>query len=549
MMRANIYSLLLVSALFVGTSTIQAKGGQGIAYYNAGFPQVAKPQLIQEIKEDATSSVEPCFYLGNVYFEEGKVDSASIYFKQGLSVDANSSLNAIGLAMLKIKANAKEAETDIQSALRMKGGSKNVEVLIAASRAYLVNDMIDEANVYYEKAKKLKSKYAPVSVLLGDIYVAKKDVGAACSNYEQAILFDNSCKEAYIKYARAYRKVNPTLAIEMLGKLKAKVPTFLLADREMADIYYAQNDFAKAAELYGNYLQSGNSTVQDLTRYALTLFFNKEYPKSIEIAQNGLKKDPTSPAFNRISLYNNTELKKYDEAMNSADRLFNKSVNAKFTYLDYRYYGQVLRDTKQFDKAIEQYHTALKFDSSRVELYKDLSDMCNEKKDYVGAIQNFNIYLSKIDSTKKTSSLMMDFGKLNYSLGAISDTSKVSKAISTEALNVADSTFARIARMETNYRGNFWRARTNALKDPESTQGLAKPYYELTAKYIEEKNDLARYSSVLVECYRYLAFFYLKTKDYSNSIVYCNKALAIDAKDANTTMIFDLATKANKGKK
>ena len=548
-MKVNIYSFLLLSALFVGTTTLQAKGGQGIAYYNAGFPQVAKPQLIQEIKEDAASSAEPCYYLGNVYFEEGKADSASLYFKQGLSVDPASSLNAIGLAMLKIKTNKKEAESDIQNALRMKNGNKNVDVLIAASRAYLVNDLIDDAIIYQEKAKKVKAKYAPVSVLLGDIYVTKKDVGAACSNYEQAILFDNSCKEAYIKYARAYRKVNPTLAIEMLGKLKAKVPTFLLADREMADIYYAQNDFAKAAELYGNYLKSGNSTVQDLTRYALTLFFNKEYSKSIEIANNGLVKDPHNPAFNRISLYNNTELKKYDDAMISADRLFNKSVNAKFTYLDYRYYGQVLRDTKQFDKAIEQYTTALSYDSSRVELYKDMSDMLSENKDYSAAISKFTIYLSKIDSTKKTTALMMEFGKLNYSLGSISDTSKVKMERKLEALNVADSTFARIARSETNYRGNFWRARTNALKDPESTLGLAKPYYEMTAKYIEEKNDLAKYGSVLVECYRYLAFFYLKTKDYSNSIVYCNKALAIDAKDANTTMIFDLATKASKGKK
>ena len=533
----------------MGTTTLQAKGGQGIAYYNAGFPQVAKPQLIQEIKEDAASSAEPCYYLGNVYFEEGKSDSASLYFKQGLSVDPASSLNAIGLAMLKIKTNKKEAESDIQNALRMKNGNKNVDVLIAASRAYLVNDLIDDAFIYQEKAKKVKAKYAPVSVLLGDIYVAKKDVGAACSNYEQAILFDNSCKEAYIKYARAYRKVNPTLAIEMLGKLKAKVPTFLLADREMADIYYAQNDFAKAAELYGNYLKSGNSTVQDLTRYALTLFFNKEYLKSIEIANNGLVKDPHNPAFNRISMYNNTELKKYDDAMISADRLFNKSVNAKFTYLDFRYYGQVLRDTKQYEKAIEQYTTALTYDSSRVELYKDMSDMLSENKDYSAAISKFTIYLSKIDSTKKTTALMMEFGKLNYSLGSISDTSKVKMERKLEALNVADSTFARIARSETNYRGNFWRARTNALKDPESTLGLAKPYYEMTAKYIEEKNDVAKYGSVLVECYRYLAFFYLKTKDYSNSIVYCNKALAIDAKDANTTMIFDLATKANKGKK
>jgi tetratricopeptide (TPR) repeat protein len=548
-MKTNIYSLLLVCAGFVCITSAQAKGGQGIAYYKAGFPQVAKPQLIQEIKEDVASSAEPCFYLGNVYFEENKLDSASLTFSKGLTTDPNNPLNAIGLAMLKIKSNAKEADADIQNALKIKNSSKNVDVLIAVGRAYLVNEKLDEALAYQEKARKIKAKYAPVSVLLGDILVSKKDFGAACSNYEQAILFDNSCKEAYIKYARAYRKVNSALAIEMLGKLKQKEPTFLLADRELADIYYGLNKFDKAAELYENYLKSGNSNVQDLTQYAMTLFLNQNFAKSLEVANIGLQKSSTNAGFNRLAMYNLVALDKTDEALKAADLFFNKSEKPIFTYYDYTYYGQALRKAKQFDAAIAQYQKASTMDSTKVDLYKEISDMYKEKPNDSLAVVFYSKYISKLEQEKISADVLMAFGKLNYSFGG---NTAYSMDVRIAAYIQADSAFSKVARLETNYRGNFWRARANSALDPETTKGLAKPFYEKTATLIEQmedKTNAVRYNSVLLECYKYLGYYYLVAKDNSNSMLYWNKILAIAPTDATALKAIEGISKAMKGKK
>jgi len=318
-MKRN-FLFLILTLFIVNLSVLGAKESQGISYYKAGFPQVAKPLLLNEYATDSLTRSETCFYLGNIYFGENKLDSAAVFFKRGANGKQVDGLNTIGLAMLKIKSDQKTAEAEIQSVLKLSSYKKNPDFYIAAANAYLVNGLIDDALIYQEKAKNIKSKYALTAVLAGDIELAKKNVGNACSNYELAILYDENCKEAYIKYARAYRNVNSTLAIEMLNRLKVKEPSFLLVDKELADIYYMNNEFDKAAQLYDSYLKSGNSNSQDLIKYAMTLFFNHDFTKSLQIANDGLSKSPRNPAFNRLAMYNNTDLKKYDDAIKSADR-------------------------------------------------------------------------------------------------------------------------------------------------------------------------------------------------------------------------------------
>jgi len=532
--------------LIVNYSVVKADGGQGISYYKAGFPQVAKPLLLNEYANDPQTRAETCFYLGNIYFGENKLDSAAIYFEKGQVNNQIDPLNSIGLAMLKIKSNPKVADTEIQNVLKLSNVKKNSDYFIAAANAYLVNNQIDQAVVYRDKAKAIKLKSAALAVLSGDIELANKNVGNACSSYELAILYDANCKEAYIKYARAYKNVNTPLAIDMLNRLKQKEPAFLLADKELADIYYATNDFEKAGQLYSSYLKSGNSNTQDLVKYAMTLFLNHDFANSLEIAKSGLAKSPRNPAFNRLALYNNTDLKQYDEAVKAADLLFNKSDKPDFTYLDYRYYGQALKETKQYDLAIVQCKKALELDSSKVELWKDISDMYSSKLDYVNATAAYNNYLNALAADKKTSDDVYNFARLYYSWGK---TDSIKADVKKKALQKADSLFAQVIALDsTSYRGYIWRARTNSELDPESTQGLAKPYYEQTIAVVEAKAD-PRYNPVIIECSRYLGYFYYLNNDYAQSKVYWNKILTIDPKNDIALKAIDGLDKPIKSKK
>jgi len=528
------FLLFLVSSLVVNAFAL-ANDKQGTDYFKAGFSDVAKPLLIKEFQSDTMSRSETGFYLGNIYFEANQKDSASYYFNKGLSALPTNSLNAVGIAMLKIKSNPAEAETDFKNLLKIKGNNKNQPLLIAISRAYLVNGDITNATVYEEKARAIKQKSAAVSVLFGDIHLAQKELGPACSNYEEAILYDENCKEAYIKYARAYKNANPTLAIEMLNRLKLKEPTFLLADKELAGIYYKENNFEQAAKSYEVYVQSGNSNIEDLTQYAFLLFLSHDFSKSLDISNKGLVKSPRNPAFNRLAMYNYTNLKQYDEALKAADLFFNQTDKPKFTSLDYSCYGQALRETKQTALAITQFEKALALDSSKVELRKDISDMYNDKNDYKNAISNYQIYMKSFADDKKTADMYVNLGKMYYFWGS---TDSIDVNIKKTSLHNADSIFAKAATLyPTDYRPNYYRAKTNFALDPEN--GSAKPYYEQTLALVESKANV-RFNPIIIECSRFLGYYYFLKEDYTQSKVYWNKILAIDSKN-------DIANKAMDG--
>ncbi len=518
-------SLIITMCFVVNVSSVRAATTHGIAYYNAGFPQVAKSLLLDELITSKENHADVCFYLGNIYFEENKKDSAALYFNKGLVADPLNSLNTVGLSMLKIKSNPQAAESEINNALKAKNNKGNVDLVIAAGRAFLVNGVLDKALLYQEQAKKIKPKYALVYVLLGDVELAKANTGGACSNYEMAIYYDDACKEAYIKYARAYKNVNTPLAIEKLNVLKQKDPSFLLVDRELADIYYSTNDFAKAAELYGNYLKSGNSNVLDLTKYASTLFFKGDFAKSLEVVKLGLVKAPKNPAFNRLAMYNNVALKNYDDALAAADLFFNKSDKPEISYFDYTYYGQALRAKKQYDLAILEYEKAIKFDSTQIGVWKEISDMYTEKGDNKKAVEAYQTYMNLLPADKPNAEAMLQLGKLYYTYGNEATTTP---EIKKDVLVKADTLFSKVAALEpANYRGNFWRARANFLLESEATPALGKPFYEQTLALVESKAD-PRFNSVIIECSRYLGYYYYLKSDYTQSKIYWNKILVIE---------------------
>jgi tetratricopeptide (TPR) repeat protein len=103
-----------------------------------------------------------------------------------------------------------------------------------------------------------------------------------------------------------------------------------------------------------------------------------------------------------------------------------------------------------------------------------------------------------------------------------------------ELYQKADSVFAELVkRIPDNYLGYFWRARVNALIDPETTQGLAKPYYEQTVAILEKSDNKNNGNKrELIESYQYLGYYYYLKEDFPNSKLYWNKILEIDPSHA-----------------
>ena len=443
-------------------------------------------------------------------FLVGAFVAAGPLFAQSADADWHSEV-----AKVKELIQTNPAQASEEAAQLLKGkNKKNTDLLTAIGQAYLEAGKISEAETYAALGQKADSKSAAVSVLQGDIAVAKKDAGKACQLYEQAIYFDPNYKEAYLKFADVYKAASPQLAIEKLEQLKSIDPSSVAADKKLAEIY-------------------------DLTKYSFALFLNHDFEKSLQIALMGLQKNPRDAAFNRLAMYNYTDLKRYDEAMKAADAFFKESDKADFSYLDYMYFGHLLNAVKKYDQAVDAYMQAITLDPSKTDLWREVSSSYELNNEFTKAIEAYKKYSESLSADKRTPDVQFQIGKLYYEKGTQSDTLTVPLDERRAALLSADSIFTEIATVAPDsYLGNFWRARTNSALDPETTQGLAKPYYEEVATFLVDKND-PRYNSALIECYSYLGYYYLVANKLPESKEYWNKILAIDPANATAKRALD----------
>lgn len=446
-----------------------------------------------------------------------------------------------GVDRMKSLITTDPGQASEEAGVLLKGkNKKNVELVTSVARAYLDAGRLAEAENYLELARKADNKDAKVSVLEGDIALVKKDVGHACQLYEQAIYFDPNCEEAYLKYAQAYKTASPSQAIEKLQQLKGIAPDCLEADRELAEVYYATNRFGKVADVYARFIHTPPVTTEDdRLKYAFALFLNHDFEKSLQVVQEGLQRNARHAAFNRLAMYNNTDLKRYEEAEKAADAFFNASDHADYSYLDYQYHGALLSALKKYDQAIAAYGKALQKDSTRLDIRREIADTYELKNGYAQAIAAYRTYYDLLPQDKKAPEALFQLGRLYYEQGTSPDAPAAASAHRQAALQSADSLFAQVAaQAPDSYLGDMWRARTRSALDPETTEGLAKPYYEKVAETLSAKHE-PKYNSALIECYSYLGYYYLLKSDYPVSKEYWNKILAIDPDNATAKKALD----------
>lgn len=427
-----------------------------------------------------------------------------------------------------IKTNSADAVKAFNELLKGKN-KKNPALLVEIGYAYLEQGKNEEAVEYAQRAKDINSKYAEAYLLSGDVALKLNDVNKASSDFNQAIYYDENCTEAYFKYAQLYKGVDPQLSLDVLMRLQAKNIDDVRIDRELADVYYMMGQYGKAKEAYEAYMKVGQPTEQDYTRYAMLLYLNKNYAQSLDIVKKGLAIAPENHVLKRLSMYDNMELKDCHSGLEAAATFFSTPDNPDYVYLDYVYFARLLTADKQYEEAVGQYNKALSLDESRVEIYKEISEVYEKQQDYARAIEAYRHFLDGQKGSPEISSLFL-YGRLNYYAAADTTCQDKQPAYLAEA----DTIFAQVAeRVPDNYLGNFWRARVNSLRDPETTQGLAKPYYEAALSILEQKAGASK--SLLVECNSYLGYYYFVKEDYEQSKLYWNKILEIDPSNETAT--------------
>lgn len=498
---------------------------EGVKYYKCGIPLMAKAMLLDELKQGGVRQAETCYYLGELYWSDRQKDSAYYYYSKGLEADPVFVFNKIGEGKITLEKDPVAAKRCFAEVASGKN-KKNPDILLAIAKAYAAYGM-KEADGYLEKAREADPHNPALYVFLGDRMFAADKNGEACAKYEQAVHFDPSCTEAYVKYARIYANTgNPQAGLNMLRQLQENDPESLIADHEMAELYYKSAHYKEAAEAYGRCIVSPYCTDKERVHLATILFYYGNYERSLKLAEAVLQHESSNTVMKRILMYDLIELKEYDKARIAAADFFATAFAADLISQDFMYDARLLMTGKAFRRAVSQYEKALEMDSARVDLYKELANAYEKLNCYDSAIVFYTCFMEK-GGRNVTLADYFTLGRYHYFVGNTADSIGSGLNIRQNHMYAADSLFAYVAeKAPDSYLGSFWRARVNSALDSESAEGLAKPYYEAAAAILEKNSG--KNVRLLVECYSYLGYYYYLKKEIPQSQEYWNKILDID---------------------
>ncbi len=519
--------------LMIFMNTKAGTPSKGTELFEAGMYAEARRYFKAQVP-----SGESNYYLGEIAYAGGKTDSASMYYDRGLATDPPFVLCYVGKSKLMLKTDVKEAEATMQKAFIDRTSKKDPAIYTAIGNAYVANKMYAKAKEYFNQAHDLDKEYAGAYIAEGDMLMAEKNVSEAAGKYDMAAFVDKSNKTSRLRLAEIYANVNPEQAEITVNELIAMDNTYAPAYKQLGELYYAKGQAGKAAEAYARYMSLGEADPADHARYASILFFNKDYKNSLDEVEKVLVKDPDNSVMKRLLGYNLFELEEHERAL-VAMSLFMNDPKSRHIATDYKYYARILNKNNRDSLAVEYYNKALEADpADKSVILKEAAQACESMKKYVMAGMFYEKYIESVAEPGSTDYFYCG-RDYYYAGGQMEIKADVDSLERIRLFQKADQNFAKVAELSpSSYLGNFWRARVQASLDPETTQGLAKPYYEQALTILE--TNPSKYSDELQECYKYLGYYYYQQNDKEASISYWKKVLEIAPDDK-------VATEALKG--
>lgn len=524
----TIFSLVLGG--FALTAFAQGGYQDGVDYYNADRFEKAKTILEKTLNDPSTDKAVSYFYLGSLDMREGNTAAAAANFNKGKEANPNYGYNYVGLGEIALKnGNKSEASDLFKKALET--NKKDASLMAAVARAYFNVDptlYAKEIDKQIDKAMKVsKNKEAQIYVLQGDM-LKTTDVGAAAGRYEQAMVYDeeagNINPEAYVKYANLYNKVNPDFAIAKLVELNEKLPNSALAQSELAEKYYDGNQFTKAAEQYGKYIQNPNHFQGDEQRYSGLLYFGKKYQESLDVANQVLAKDPNNEYMQRMVMLNKAALKDFAGAEEAAKKLFSHA-DAKFTATDYTTYGDILGELKRPEDAVAAYTKAYELNPEKnKQILANISSMYTDLEDYQKAAEYMQKFVDAGDASLNDYFILSNrYKNLGVSLPEGSP-ERIEAA--NNGIKYVDMAIESAANKGPLYRN---KATLMMVRDgAEITPALVETYQQMLAAYDENPENKEKYRDAYKSAYNNLANYYLKAGDKEQARAYFEKFLEID---------------------
>lgn len=521
----------LASLVLMGVSLVANAQGykDGIEYYKVDKLDNAKELLERNLNSPSTDMAEAFYYLGQIALHQGKVADAAANFEKGIAANAMNPYNYVGQAAIALK-NGGDVKTLLEKARKLSKKDAKLEMEIARA-FYDANPTTYAKDIEkcIKNARKWNADDPDSYIFEADTKADKKDWGNAAGIYELAFDKDPNNIEAYVKYANTYFNVNPTMAIERLEELQAKVPNSALVQRELAEKYYADNLGAKAAEQYGKYINNPNHFAQDEVRYVQLLFFGEKFQQSYDLATSLINK--LNPAddkvfyMKRMQLYNLVQLEKWPEAVEAGKSFFANHLpkGSNYEVRDYTDYGQALQTAGMPEEAIAAYEKAIELNPGNVDLIRFMGDSYADAENFVKAAE---YYQRLVDSGNNKSNDL--FTLSNYYLG-VASSEGLDDATKADALAKSQKYIDEVDKLvPENVQIVNQKAKIAKFREGDTNTGAALAAYNELLNILEKKENKEDYARYYKYAYNYLATYYFGKGDKATAKTYYQKWLEYD---------------------
>ena len=519
------------SLMLMGASLVANAQGykDGIEYYKVDKLDNAKELLERNLNAPSTDKAEAFYYLGQIALHQGNVAQAAANFEKGIAANAMNPYNYVGQAAIALK-NGGEVKSLLEKARKLSKKDSKLEMEIARA-FYDANPTTYAKDIEkcIKNARKWNADDPDSYIFEADTKADKKDWGNAAGIYELAFDKDPNNIEAYVKYANTYFNVNPSMAIERLEELQAKVPNSALVQRELAEKYYSDNLGAKAAEQYGKYINNPNHFAQDEVRYVQLLFFGEKYQQSYDLATSLINK--LNPAdekvfyMKRMQLYNMVQLEKWAEAVEAGKSFFANALpkGSNYEVRDYTDYGLALQTAGLAEEAINAYNKAIELNPKNADLIRNLGDTYADAENFVKAAEYYQRLVD--DDNHKSNDL---FTLSNYYLG-IASTDSLDNAIKADALNKSQKYIDEVdKKVPNNVQIVNQKAKIAKFREGDTNNGAALDAYNELLRILDTKEDKSDYARYYKYAYNYLATYYFTKGDKATAKTYYQKWLEYD---------------------
>lgn len=518
----------LLSLAVAGAITASAQGYKdGVEYYKADQFGNAKELLERNLNDPSTDKAEAYYYLGAIAVQDKNYNEAKADFEKGLAANPSYAYNKIGLGQLAlINGDEKGAQALFDEAKKL--NKKDAGVYVAIGRAYYSVDpvkyakQIDQADA---QAMKANSKDPAIFIFRGDRKADAQQWGEAASNYDNAILYSKEQPAAYVKYANAYFNVNPAFAIEKLNELLQITPNSALAQRELAEKYYQNDQWSKAAGAYGDYIKNPNHFTEDRVRYTVLLYYGQHYDESLQIANEILANDPKNFQLKRIVFLDLAAKQDFPAAEAAAESFFAlNDPEAKYTANDYSTFAEVLQELKKDSLAIGEYEKAIAINPNKLDLYKSLSSAYSGAKNYKKALE---VYKSFIDKGDYVTNDLVTLANRYQNVAATSEPGSPEKleAIS-NAIATIEQVIAKVPDSPIPVRN---KARMMLVKnDNKPSLEQVEAYLEMLGMLDLDPENKTKRQDMYSEAYSQIASYYISEKNIPEAKVLYEKLYELD---------------------